>query len=125
MFHPLFLEEFGDTAFVIRDRGKVVAYLFGFVARTSSTGYVHLVAIREGYRGQGLARALYHHFANAARARGATRLKAITNPKNAGSMAFHSRLGWTLHGEPNESGVPVVRDYSRPGVDRVVMTRDL
>lgn len=125
VFHPLFVEEFGDTAFVIRDQGQVVAHLFGLIAATSPTGYIHLVAVRDGYRGRGLARTLYDHFASVARARGATRLKAITNPGNAGSLAFHRRLGFTFEGEPNEHGVPVVRDYAGPGVDRVVMVRDL
>ncbi len=125
VFHPLFLEEFGDTAFVIREKGQVVAHLFGFVASKSPTGYVHLVATRIGYRGRGLARALYAHFADVARARGATALKAITTPGNAGSIAFHQRLGWTLLGEPGSNGVPVIRDYSGPGVDRVVMTAPL
>ncbi|MGC8487229.1 MAG: GNAT family N-acetyltransferase [Clostridia bacterium] len=60
-----------------------------------------------------------------ARASGCTRLKAITSPGNAASIAFHRRMGFTLLGDPDDRGVPVVRDYSGPGVDRVVMVRPL
>jgi GNAT superfamily N-acetyltransferase len=125
VFHPMFLEEFGDTAFVVRDGEQVAAHLFGLIAATSPTGYIHLVAVREGYRGRGLASLLYAHFAEVARARGCTRLKAITSPGNAASIGFHRRMGFTLLGDPDDNGVPVVRDYSGPGVDRVVMVRPL
>src|SRR3954447_26479126 len=60
--HPLFLYEFGDTAFVVRDGEKVVAYLFGFGAHDSRTAYVHLLGVRRSYRKKGLARQLYSHF---------------------------------------------------------------
>src|SRR5437588_12323688 len=57
--HPMFVNEFADSAFVIRDDGGVVAaYLFGFTVPRSSLAYVHLVAVRRDQRGQGLARSL-------------------------------------------------------------------
>ena len=55
-----------------------------------------------------------------ARARGGTALKAITTPTNHASIAFHTRLGMSLLGEPNADGIPVIRDYAGPGLDRVV-----
>lgn len=123
--HPMFLHEFGDSAWVIRDAGQVVAYLFGFMAQTAPVGYVHLVAVRSEQRGRGLARRLYVHFAEQARNRGCNALKAITSPENQASIAFHRALGMRLEGEPNADGVPVVRDYSGPGVDRVVFHQSL
>lgn len=122
----MLLYELGDTAFVIRDNNRVAAYLFGFFASTGPVAYVHLVAVREGYRQTGLAARLYHHFAAAALKAGKTRLKAITTPDNQGSIRFHTRtMGMSMNGSPNADGIPVVRDYSGPGADRVVFTKDL
>jgi len=112
LHHPMFVREFGDTAFVA---GDVDGYLFGFVA-PAHVGYIHAVAVHERRRGSGLGRHLHAAFAAAARARGATRLKAITGAANRESITFHERLGFTAC---------LIPDYSGPGQDRVVLTRDL
>lgn len=97
IMHPIFLYQFGDTAFVIRQEGDVVAYLLGFVSpQNPPEGYIHMVASREDRKGKGLGSALYRHFESVARARGAVALRAITSPANAGSVAFHRRMGFEL-----------------------------
>ncbi len=121
LHHPMFLYEFGDTAYVIRDGDQVVAYLFGLLSQTEPVGYVHLVGVREGHRRRGLAQRLYEHFATYARAQGCTELKAVTTPGNRASLAFHARLGML----PAGGAVPVVRDYAGPGQDRVVLRKRL
>jgi GNAT superfamily N-acetyltransferase len=110
LHHPMFVREFGDAAFVA---GAVHGYLFGFVA-PAHVGYIHAVAVHREQRGTGLGRHLHAAFADAARARGATRLKAITGPGNTASIRFHERLGFTPE---------LVADYGGPGQDRVVLTR--
>jgi GNAT superfamily N-acetyltransferase len=120
LHHPMFVREFRDTALVVRDGGRIAGYLFGFVAPAEPVGYIHLVAVLEGYQRRGFARRLYRHFARIASGQGCRELKAITTPGNARSIAFHTALGMTAEGEPNALGVPVVRDYSGPGEDRVV-----
>ena len=120
LHHPMFVHEFGDTAYVMRDGERIAAYLFGFLAQTGPVAYVHLVAVHPEYRGQKLARRLYDYFIEVAKARGCTRLKATAAPDNVLSISFHRALGMTQLGEENEDGVPVVRGYLRPGVDRVV-----
>ena len=87
LLHPMFVHAFGDTAFVMRDGGRVAAYLLGFVAGASPTAYIHLVAVRESHRGQGLARRLYECFLSVARERGAVRAKAITSPGNRATIS--------------------------------------
>ncbi|MCP4250264.1 MAG: GNAT family N-acetyltransferase [bacterium] len=118
LHHPILIFEFGDTAFVIKDGDIVAAYLFGFFAQTGPVAYVHLVGVRPAYRRRGLARRLYEHFI--AQARGCTELKATAGPWNEESIRFHAALGMEMAGTPNADGVPVVKDYLRPGVDRVV-----
>jgi GNAT superfamily N-acetyltransferase len=62
LHHPIFVNEFGDSAYVIRDQEKVVAYLLSFIAQTEPVGYIHLVAVRRSHRRFGLAQQLYDHF---------------------------------------------------------------
>lgn len=116
LHHHLLVHEFGETALVIRrEDGLVVAYLFGLLT-PRRVGYVHLVAVREGRRREGLARLLYERFEQTARAHGALALKAVTTPGNAASLAFHRALGFHAHEAP---------DYSGPGQPRMVLCKRL
>lgn len=116
LHHPMFVYEFGDTAFVARYAdGQIVGYLLGFVAPTGD-GYIHFVAVRDDTRGHGLARQLYEVFAVAAAERGATALKAITGPQNEASILFHRKLGFEM---------THVDDYGGVGRARVIMRRSL
>ncbi|GGX18446.1 hypothetical protein GCM10010383_55560 [Streptomyces lomondensis] len=63
-----------------------------------------------------LGRRLYAAFEEAARRQGTKRLKAITSVGNAGSIAFHSSLGFRAQ---------VVEDYNGPGHPMVVFGRPL
>ena len=107
----MFLLEFGGTAWVIRQKDQVIAYLFGFRAQTAPYAYVHLAAVHRGHRRRGLARRLYDHFLLQARESGCREVKATVAPENADSIAFHESLGMTPE---------TVEDYGGPGVDRVV-----
>jgi ribosomal protein S18 acetylase RimI-like enzyme len=112
----VFVQEFGDTCLTARDAGEPIAgYLLGFTT-PRRVGYVHAVAVRAQARGSGCGQALYLAFAAAAGAQGAERLKAITTEANAGSIAFHRRLGFDVR---------QVDDYGGPGLPRIVMTRAL
>lgn len=122
LHQALVIYEFGDTAYVIEDQGKVAAYLFAFISQTEPTGYINLIAVRDTQRNHGYGRLLYEHFMAVAEARGCTKLKAITSPTNSASIAFHRRLGMTLLGEANADGIPVVRDYHSPGHAMVVFS---
>jgi GNAT superfamily N-acetyltransferase len=116
LHHPMFIHEFGDSAFVVRDEhGGVAAYLFGFVV-PPALAYVHLVAVRDDQRGRGLARLLYERFQELAHERGCDRVKAITTPGNTASIAFHRALGM------DAAEVP---DYAGTGRARVVFSAHL
>ena len=125
LHHPMFIHEFGDSAFVIRDGTKVIAYLFGFVSQVGPIGYVHLVAVRASARRQHLGQELFNHFIEFARGQGCRQIKAITTPLNASSIAFHKSLGMELLGHPNAEGVPVLPDYAGPDQPRVVFCKGI
>lgn len=118
--HPMFIYEFGNTAFVIKEKEKVIAYLFGFFSQTSETGYIHLIGVRQSYQGNGLGKQLYDNFTALARIHGCNRLKAITTTSNQRSILFHKKIGMRLIGERNDNGIEVVKNYSGLGQDRVV-----
>jgi ribosomal protein S18 acetylase RimI-like enzyme len=121
LHQALYVHEFGDTALVLRgdpdddEDGHIRAYLLGFVG-PQGVGYIHVVAVRDEYRGEGLARRLYEEFERLARARGARALKAITSPGNGGSRSFHEALGFS---------VEEVERYSASGETRLVFRREL
>jgi ribosomal protein S18 acetylase RimI-like enzyme len=117
LHHRLFLNEFGDSAYVIREGGIVVAYLFGLIGTSHPrAGYVHLIAVRNSHRGLGLGRRLYETFETHARNQGCSQLKAVTSPGNTGSIDFHKSIGMQAR---------VVEHYAGPKEEhhRVVFTK--
>jgi len=117
LHHPTAIEEFGDSALVIRDRnGRVAAYLFGMIVSEKRLGYVHVVAVRTDQRGQGYGRELYDAFCQLAASRGCNKIKAITSPTNSDSVAFHESIG--MHASE-------IADYSGPGRPRIIFSREV
>ncbi|OQP42740.1 hypothetical protein A4H97_11280 [Niastella yeongjuensis] len=124
LHHPYLVYEFGNTAFVIRDNGVVIAYLFGFFSQTDSVGYVHLIGVREQYQKQGLGKLLYDKFIQISRSKGIRKIKAITSPTNNKSINFHQKtIGMTLLGSPNQNGTNVVHGYSALSPETVVFEK--
>ena len=125
LHHPLFVNEFANTAYVMKKDGEVVAYLLGLFSQKEPAAYIHLLCVHPDHQRRGLAARLCEHFIAEAKAHGCKHLKSATSVANAVSIAFHKSLGMSLLGEPNEDGIPVVRDYSGPGEHRVVFWRNL
>ncbi|WP_033287861.1 GNAT family N-acetyltransferase [Amycolatopsis jejuensis] len=101
-----------------RPDGTLAAFLLGFRSQTDpDTAYIHFVGVDPALHGQGLGRTLYTWFFARMRDCGVRKVKCITSPGNAGSRAFHARLGFT------ES--EVLADYDGPGLDRVAFTRSI
>jgi GNAT superfamily N-acetyltransferase len=126
LHQPFLVYEFGNTAFVIREHGIVIAYLFGFFSQTESIAYVHLIGVREKYQKQGLGKLLYDHYIELAKAQNIHKIKAITKPINIKSINFlKNKIGMRLLGEPNENGINVVKNYSGTNEDRVVFERQI
>lgn len=123
--HPMFIHEFGNTAYVIKENNKIIAYLFGFLSQTSPTAYVHLVGVHKEHQNKGLGSKLYKHFINYAKQNGCNMLKAITTPTNQLSINFHKKIGMTLLGNKNSEGIEVIQNYSRQGQDRVVFAMEI
>jgi predicted GNAT superfamily acetyltransferase len=127
MLPRLFFDHFTDTSFAADRDGALAGFLVGFVSQSQpGTAYIHFVGVDPGERGHGVGRRLYGTFFDAVRARGCTRVRAVTSPVNTGSVAFHRRMGFRLEpGDVQVHGNPVTAGYDGPGQDRVRFVRDL
>ena len=127
MLPRLFFDHFTDTSFAADRDGALAGFLVAFVSQSQpGTAYIHFVGVDPGERGHGVGRRLYGTFFDAVRARGCTRVRAVTSPVNTGSVAFHRRMGFRLEpGDVQVHGNPVTAGYDGPGQDRVRFVRDL
>ncbi len=119
MLPRLFFTHFGDTSFVAEDEsGRLAGFLCGFLSQTHpEQAYIHFVGVAPEQRGAGLARELYDRFFAAARDRGRATVHCVTSPVNAGSLAFHQRLGFGIEAE--------VENYDGAGESRVLLVKQL
>jgi predicted GNAT superfamily acetyltransferase len=118
MLPRLFFVHFRDTSFVAERDGALAGFLVGFLSPAEpAEAYVHFVGVSPEERRSGLGRALYGRFFELARANGRTRVSCVTSPRNSGSIAFHTAIGF---------GPSLPRaDYDGQGEDRVVLTRSI
>ena len=126
----LWFQHFTGTSWVVEDEGgRLVGFLVGFISPDRpDEAYVHMVGTNPNHRMKGLGRALYEHFFDDARARGARRVGAITWPGNRISVGFHKAMGFEPAIGPdtqNLYGTPAYPDYDAEGGDRVVFSREL
>lgn len=127
MLPRLFFVHFRPTSFVAEEGGRVIGFVAGFRSQTDpAQAYIHFVGVDPAWRAAGVGRALYERFFAAARALGATEVRAVTSPANRGSVVFHRAMGFdVLPGEAEEGGVPYTPDYDGPGEPRVRLRRAL
>lgn len=127
LHHPMFFEELGSSALVLRRDGVVAAYILGFYSQHEvPVAYVHMVATHKNFRRRGLASQLYQYFIETAVLHGCESVCAITSPTNLESIAFHESIGMMPEGvSSSESDIPCLRDYAGPGEDRVKMKKML
>ncbi|WP_290862239.1 GNAT family N-acetyltransferase [Hamadaea sp.] len=114
----LFFDHFHRTSLIATMDGTLAGFLVGILSPSEpAEAYIHFVGVAPAARGTGLGRVLYERFFDLARADGRTRIGAITSPVNAGSIAFHQRMGFAVRGP--------VEAYDGPGKDMMVFSRPL
>jgi ribosomal protein S18 acetylase RimI-like enzyme len=123
----IFFIHFRPTSFAIEEDGRVIGFLTGFVSQTHpDQAYIHFVGIEATYRSRGLGRQLYSTFFEAVRRLGCTTVRCITSPANSGSIAFHTRMGFSIERSNTERhGVPCTINYELKEADRVLFVRSL
>ncbi|MER7545922.1 GNAT family N-acetyltransferase [Actinomadura sp.] len=113
----LFLDHFHRTSLIAETPDDLAGFLVGFLSPSlPDTAYIHFVGVNPAFRGAGLARRLYETFFTLARADGRTAVRALTSPRNSGSIAFHKAMGFTATPASAHDG---------PATDRVLFHRTL
>jgi GNAT superfamily N-acetyltransferase len=109
--------------------GRLEGFLVGFISPDHpSEAYVHMIGTNPNRRKRGVGRALYEHFFEDARARGARTVKAVTWPGNQISVKFHTAIGFRPDDGPGSQrlyGTIAYPDDDGDGEDRVRFVRDL
>jgi ribosomal protein S18 acetylase RimI-like enzyme len=114
----LFLQLFYQSSLVVDGTGGPDAFLCGILSPSDpDRAYIHFVGVAPDARQHGIGRRLYEEFFRLARADARTVVTAVTSPRNAGSVAFHRSMGFTVTGP--------VADYHGPGRDLIVFEREL
>ena len=114
----LFLDHFHATSFVAERDGDLAGFLIGFMSPSlPGAAYIHFVGVHPHFRGNGLARVLYQRFFELAAADGRGVVRTVTAPRNTGSIAFHTAMGFTVT-EP-------IPGYDGPSSGKVLFERRL
>ena len=126
----LWVQHFSSTSWLAEsEHDGLAGFLVGFLSQDrADTAYCRLIATNPNVRRQGLARELYEHFFEDARAAGRSRVVAITWPGNRASIAFHRALGFEVDAGPgtqNLYGTPAYPAYDFEREDRAVLTKEL
>ncbi|MCK5204332.1 MAG: GNAT family N-acetyltransferase [Desulfobacterales bacterium] len=127
MLPKLFLNHFNNTSFVIEKEGELIGFLIGFLSPSfKKEAYVHFMGVHPDFRKEGIGAALYKHFFKICRMHDRNIIRACTSPVNRGSVEFHQRIGFQVEpGNGEVDGLPVTRDYNRPGDHKVLFTKHL
>ena len=120
MLPRVFFEHFRGTSLLAEHEDRLVGFLVGFCcADHGDEAYVHFAGVAPEWRRVGLGRDLYRRFFALAAANGRSVVRAVTAPVNAGSIAFHTALGFSMLPGDTGAGVPVTTGHGRPGDDLV------
>jgi GNAT superfamily N-acetyltransferase len=82
------------------------------------------MGVHPDFRKKGIGTTLYERFFEICQTQGRTIVRACTSPVNRSSVEFHERIGFQLDpGDDEIDGLPVTRDYNRPGDHKVRFTK--
>ncbi len=114
----LFFDLFHSTSLVIDGPHRPDAFLVGILSPSDpGEAYIHFAGVAPRARRLGYGRLLYEDFFRLARARGRSRVAAITAPVNLRSADFHRAMGFTVAGP--------VAGYNGPEHDMLLFERGL
>jgi len=127
MLPRLFFTHFAPWTYVAEQDGESIGFLCGFRSQSDPlVVYCHFIGISPEARGRGVGERLYERLFVDALAAGCTEVHAVTSPQNHGSIAFHTRLGFSMvPGSLEVDGVTWHPDYDGPQEDRVRFKRAL
>ena len=123
----LFFDHFNNTSFITEENGEIVGFLIGFMSQSKKKeAYIHFVGVHPDHRKNNIGKHLYREFYKAAINNGRSIVKAVTSPVNRTSVAYHTKMGFTIKdGDKVTDGIAVSSDYDGPGQDRVLFVKHM
>jgi ribosomal protein S18 acetylase RimI-like enzyme len=123
----LWVQHFATTSLAAEHEGRLVGFLIGFLSPDRpDEGYIHFVGVAPTTRRAGVGRRLYERFFETCREAGRTRIRCVTSPANALSIAFHTAMGFEIEPGTEPAGAVLAKaNYDGPGVHRVAFVHAL
>ncbi|MCH5584169.1 GNAT family N-acetyltransferase [Shimazuella sp. AN120528] len=127
MLPKLFFDHFQDTSFVVVENGELIGFLIGILSQSRKReAYIHFVGIHPNYRKKGLGRQLYDLFFQTVKKKGVDTVRCVTSPVNQNSIAYHTKLGFTMEkGSIVIDNMEVHKDYDGEGQDRILLVKNI
>ncbi|MFC0559197.1 GNAT family N-acetyltransferase [Halalkalibacter alkalisediminis] len=125
MLPKLFFVHFNHTSFIAEKDGEVVGFLIGFLSQSDSdVAYIHFVGVNPEYRKNQIGKQLYNEFFNVVKRNNRNIVRAVTSPVNKVSIAYHTKMGFTIEtGDKEVDGVSVFSNYDGVNQDRVLFVK--
>lgn len=127
MLPKLFFDHFQDTSFIVEKNEEIIGFLIGLLSQSQEKeAYIHFVGIHPKYRKRGIGSKLYDQFFEKVKIKGTEIVRCVTSPLNKNSIAYHTRLGFTMEkGNITRDGIEVQENYDGEGQDRVLFQKKL
>jgi ribosomal protein S18 acetylase RimI-like enzyme len=123
----LFFDHFQNTSYIIEEDDEIIGFLIGFLSQSKpDEAYIHFVGVHPDYRKQQIGKRLYTEFFHAAKENGRSIVRCITSPVNKTSIAFHTKMGFSIkEGNKTVDGISVQSNYDGHQQDRVLFLKHL
>ncbi|SDJ12761.1 GNAT family N-acetyltransferase [Salimicrobium halophilum] len=121
----LFFDHFNTSSFIAEEDGAIFGFLIGFMSQSKKEeAYIHFAGVHPDHRQKKVGKKLYEEFFRVASENERSTVKAVTSPVNKTSIAYHSKIGFSIKdGDKSVDGIIVTQDYDGPRKDRVLFEK--
>ncbi len=127
--YHLFTKFFKKTSLVVTGNGEINGFLLGFISQENpENSYIHLLCLKQAFRGQNIASNLVDEFIKIVSSLGCRKVFLICKPYNKAAIIFYSKIGFSSlqSDETTEiNGVNVFKDYDGPKDDKIVFFKSI
>lgn len=127
MFSKWYIQHFCDTCLLAEEDEKMIGFIMGFLSQSNpDEAYIRIIMVDPNFRGKGIGRELYERFFERVGVLGRSVIRCVTAPRKKDSIAFHTRLGFSIESQVHElEGVPICLNYDGRGGNRVIFKKVL
>jgi ribosomal protein S18 acetylase RimI-like enzyme len=127
--YHLFTKFFKKTSLVVTGNGEINGFLLGFISQENpENSYIHLLCLKQAFRGQNIALNLVDEFIKIVSSLGCRKVFLICKPYNKAAIIFYSKIGFSsLQSDETTkiNGINVFKDYDGPKDDKIVFFKSI